>query len=181
MEDEHELVERARSGDLGAFEQLVARHQEAALRVAYALAPMDAEDVVQEAFVKAHAALPRFRVDAPFRPWVLRIVSNEARNHRRHRGRQAALALREGARRAPGSARTPESQVIEEDDRRRLVAALSRLRPADREVLALRWFAGLSEAEMAIALRCRPGTVKSRLSRALGRLRDELPEEEQHD
>lgn len=178
MEDEHDLVERARNGDLLAFETLVANHQQVALRVAYAIVPLHAEDVVQEAFVKAYQALPRFRPESPFRPWVLRIVRNEARNHHRHHARQARLALREGARRATSSAGTPESALVDEEDRRRLIEAISRLVPADREVIALRWFAGLSEAEMATAMGCRPGTVKSRLSRALGRLRAELPEED---
>ena len=177
MEDEDQLVERARLGDLAAFEVLVTRYQPVALRVAYAIVPMDAEDVVQEAFVKAHAALSRFRTGAPFQPWVLRIVSNEARNHRRGRARQARLAVREGARQATAAAATPESAAIDQDDRRRLADAVAALAPADREVIALRWFAELSEADMATALGCRPGTVKSRLSRALGRLRVALDEE----
>lgn len=176
MEGENDLVERARNGDLVAFELLVAHHQQMALRVAYAIAPIDAEDVVQEAFVKAYQALPQFRRDAPFRPWVLRIVSNEAHNHVRRQVRQTRLAVRESARRATAPLGVPESAVIDEEDRRRLVDAISRLRAADRELIAMRWFAGLSEAEMATALDCRPGTVKSRLSRALRRLRAELPE-----
>jgi RNA polymerase sigma factor (sigma-70 family) len=176
MEDA-DLVERARAGDLAAFEVLVARHQSVALRVAYAIVPMDAEDVVQEAFVKAHAALPRFRSGAPFRPWVLRIVTNEARNQLRRHARQAQLALREVARRGPAGTTTPESAAIDEEQRRLLAHAISGLVPGDREVIALRWFAGLNEAEMAEVLDCRPGTVKSRLSRALGRLRAALPAE----
>jgi RNA polymerase sigma-70 factor (ECF subfamily) len=145
--------------------------------VAYAIVPMDAEDVVQEAFVKAHAALPRFRSGAPFRPWVLRIVTNEARNQLRRHARQAQLALREVARRGPAGTTTPESAAIDEEQRRLLAHAISGLVPGDREVIALRWFAGLNEAEMAEVLDCRPGTVKSRLSRALGRLRASLPAE----
>lgn len=171
MDDEEDLVEQARAGEPAAFEVLVARHQQIALRVAYAIVPMDAEDVVQEAFVKAYRALPRFRAGAPFRPWVLRIVTNEARNHRRRHGRQTRLAPREGARRGTPTVSTPENAVIDEEDRRRLLDAISCLSAADREVIALRWFAGLSEADMATVLGCRPGTVKSRLSRSLGRLR----------
>ena len=174
---DEELVERAREGDLSAFEVLVARHQHLALRVAYAIAPGDAEDVVQEAFVKAHQALKRFRADAPFRPWMLRIVTNEAHNHRRRDGRQERLAVRESNRRATTGWLTPEDAAINEDDRRRLAEAVSALSPPDREVIALRWFAGLTEAEMAVILDCRPGTVKSRLSRALDRLRATIPAE----
>lgn len=172
-----DLVARSMAGDLDAFAVLVARHQRVALRVAYAIAPGDAEDVVQDALLKAYQALPGFRPGAPFRPWVLRIVANEARNHRRRDGRQAHLAVRDGNRRATTGWATPEDEAIGEDDRRRLAVALSSLPPADREAIALRWFAGLTEAEMAVALDCRPGTVKSRLSRALDRLRAVLPTE----
>lgn len=155
---------------------LVERHRNVALRVAYAITPTDAEDAVQEAFVKAFQALPRFRSGAPFRPWVLRIVTNEARNQGRHGSRRAQLAVREAGR-APGWTTTPEEAAVGEDERHRLAAAVSALPARDREVIALRWFAGLTEAEIAEALGCRPGTVKSRLSRALDRLRASLPAE----
>ena len=97
--DDHELVARARDGDADAFGALVARHQQAAFRVAWLTVrdPGEAEDAVQEAFVKAWRAMPRFRADAPFRPWILRIVSNEARNRARSTRRRDALTLREAA------------------------------------------------------------------------------------
>ncbi len=94
--EDAELIERAKDGDVGAYEELVRRHQRIALRVAYLAtrgAP-EVEDVVQEAFVKAFLALDRFRAGAPFRPWLLRIVANEASNIRRAAGRRANLALR---------------------------------------------------------------------------------------
>lgn len=69
------------------------RYQDVALRTAYLVAPeADAADAVQDAFVKAYAALPRFRHGAPFRPWLLRIVANEGRNRRRSAARRAGLA-----------------------------------------------------------------------------------------
>jgi RNA polymerase sigma-70 factor (ECF subfamily) len=169
-----ELVERARRGDVSAFEALVERHRRVALRVAYAVAGDEAEDAVQDAFVKAYGALGRFRAGAPFRPWMLRIVANEARNRRRSAGRRSALALRVVPASAPV---TPEDVVVAAERRRTLAAALSTLADRDREVIALRWFAGLSESEMAVALHVRPGTVKSRLARAIDRLRAALPEE----
>jgi RNA polymerase sigma-70 factor (ECF subfamily) len=104
-------------------------------------------------------------------------VSNEARNHARHDGRQLRLAVRDGTRRDTAGWATPEDVAVAEDERRQLVVALASLPAADREAIALRWFAGLSESEMAEALDCRPGTVKSRLSRALDRLRAVLPSE----
>ena len=123
--------------------------------------------------MKAFAALPRFRADAPFRPWLLAIVANEARNRRRAAARRSALALRAAAEPAAPAA-LPEAAVLAGSERRELGAALARLGPEHREVIALRYLLDLSEAECAAALGCRPGTVKSRLSRALARLRGEL-------
>lgn len=176
LDDESELIERARGGDLGAYEQLVERHQEVAVRVAHVMGgSTDAGDVAQEAFVKAWRALPRFRADAPFRPWLLRIVANEARNARRAAGRRARLVVRASGRRASGdAASSPEEAVLADERRRTVAAALESLSEADREVLACRYLAGLSEREAAAALHCRPGTVKSRTSRAVARLRATL-------
>lgn len=145
---------------------LVRRHQEVAFRVAYAICGDDAEDAVQEAFVKAHGALWRFRAGAPWRPWLLRIVANEARNRRRSAGRREHLAVRAAAATVPAAA--PDYTAGE------LTAAIDRLEPPHREVVLLRHVLELSEQEAAAALGCRPGTVKSRLSRALARLREEL-------
>ena len=165
---------------MDAFTGLVARHQHPALRVAYSLVGPDAEDVVQEAMVKAYRNLARFRPGAPFRPWLLRIVANEASNRRRSAGRRAQLALRVAAQ-TPSEAdatTSPEDLAVAGERRRQLLDAVASLPEADRLVLAYRWFAELSEAEMAVALGCAPGTVKSRLSRALDRLRAALPEPE---
>lgn len=179
MDDDEELVERARAGDLGAFDELVARYQTRAVRLAWTLAGGDAEDAVQEAFVKAYRALDRFRPGAAFRPWLFTIVANEARNRRRSAGRRERLALRAESLGAAGvDVPTPEDEAVAADRRRRLAAAIETLGDRDREVIACRWFAGLNESEMADVLACRPGTVKSRLSRALERLRAALPAEE---
>jgi RNA polymerase sigma-70 factor (ECF subfamily) len=174
--DETELVERATAGDVDAFERLVVLHQRAAVQVAYVIAGPDAEDEAQEAFVKAFRALSRFRSGSPFRPWLLRIVANEARNHRRSATRRAGLALRLADRPA-AIERSPEDVVLGALSRAELVAAVSGLPERDRLTLAYRYFVGLSEAEMAVAMSCRPGTVKSRLARALSRLRQSLPDE----
>src|ERR671931_775283 len=94
--EEAELVHRAKRGDVGAYEELVRMHQDLAARTAYVITGQaaDAQDAVQEALMKAYRALGRFREDAPFRPWLFRIVANEARNRRRSAGRHARLALR---------------------------------------------------------------------------------------
>jgi RNA polymerase sigma factor (sigma-70 family) len=171
-----ELLDRARRGDVMAYEDLVRLHQAAAIRTAHVIAPDgDAEDAVQEAFVKAYRALGRFRAGSPFRPWLLRIVANEARNRRRSAGRRVGLALRSAEDRRPDDAApSPESAVLADERRRWLLAGFNGLRDDDREVIAARYFLDLSEAETAEVLGLPRGTVKSRLSRALGRLRSNL-------
>ena len=168
------LVERARMGDQGAFGELVSRYQEVAFRSAYLITRDrdEAADAAQQAFIKAYRGLGRFRQGLPFRPWLIRIAVNEARNLRRATGARGRLAERIGADRNTGA--SPEVQALAAERRSQLLAALDRCRAEDREIIGYRYFLDLSEAEMAVALDCRPGTVKSRLSRALGRLRTEL-------
>jgi RNA polymerase sigma factor (sigma-70 family) len=176
--EDAELVELAKGGDVGAYGELVDRYREISFRTAYLIArnSADAEDATQDAFVKAYYALDRFRTADPFRPWILRIVSNEARNRRRSAGRRERLALRVIERRGPGDAApSPDAAAIAEETRRTLLAALETLPERDRQVIACRYLLELSEAETARTLGVRPGTVKSRLSRALTRLRRELP------
>jgi RNA polymerase sigma-70 factor, ECF subfamily len=121
----------------------------------------EAEDATQEALMKAWRALGRFRVGEPFRPWLLQIVANEARNRRRSMGRRLRLALRAAA--------EPRSAAPEADG---LLAALNELPDDARTVLVCRYVLGLSEQETAAALDVAPGTVKSRTARALERLRE---------
>ena len=174
--EDAELIERARKGEVMAYEELVRRYQDVAVRTAHVISPDgDAEDAAQEAFVKAFAALARFRPDAPFRPWLLRIVANEARNRRRSAGRRAGLALRVVEDRpSDDAAPSPESAVLAHERRASLLAAINALRDDDREVIGARYLLELSEAETADALGIPRGTVKSRLSRALERLRTEI-------
>jgi len=168
------LLSRACGGDLDAYEQLVRLHQQIAFRTALVLThdAADAEEAAQDAFVKAWRALARFDHSRPLRPWLLAIVANEARNRRRSAGRRERLAVRAGA--APGAAQaagSPEGALLVAERDASLAAALERLDERDRQVIACRYLLELSEAETAAALGCRAGTVKSRLSRALQRLR----------
>ena len=152
-------------------------HQGIAFRTAYLItgSAADAEESAQDGFVKAYRALGRFRRGAPFRPWVLEIVANEARNRRRSSGRRTALALRAAGEVPSGDAApSPEGAVLAAEEREGLLAAVNRLREDDRLVIGCRYFLELSEEETAGALGVRRGTVKSRLSRALERLRAEL-------
>ncbi len=177
--DEAALVAQAKRGDAAAYEELVRMHQDVAFRTARVIArnATDAEEAAQDGFVKAYRALGRFRESAPFRPWLLRIVANEARNRRRTAGRQARLWARAVEAEVSGDAApSPEAAVVSAERRAELLAALESLRDDDRLVLGCRYLAGLSEEETAAALGVRRGTVKSRTARALGRLREVVGE-----
>jgi RNA polymerase sigma factor (sigma-70 family) len=172
--DETALIRRARDGDAVAYEELVRAHQHIAFRTAYVLtrSAADAEEAAQDGFVKAFRALARFREGAPFRPWLLAIVANEARNRRRSAGRRERLALRVADQWPPGDAApSPEAALLDAERAAELARALDRLPERDRSVIACRYLLSLTEEETAAALGCRRGTVKSRLSRALDRLR----------
>jgi RNA polymerase sigma factor (sigma-70 family) len=171
------LAERARQGDEQAFEELVRMYQGIAFRAAYLLtgSAADAEDAVQSGFIKAWSALGRFRRGAEFRPWLLRIVANEAHNRRRSAQRRESLVLRAAAADASGGAvPSPEATAIGHETQEELLDAVNRLDEKDRDVLACRYFLELSERETADVLGVRHGTVKSRTARALERLRAEV-------
>jgi len=173
--DESDLIQRAKRGDKHAYEELVHAYQGIAFRTAYVIAGngADAEEAAQDGFVKAWRALGRFRAGAPFRPWLLHIVANEARNRRRSAGRRVQLALRAAAEEpSGGAAPSPEAALLSGEVRQRLVAAVNDLPEDQRTVISLRYFVGLSEAEVGEALGLPSGTVKSRTSRALERLRE---------
>jgi RNA polymerase sigma-70 factor (ECF subfamily) len=176
--EDAELIARARTGDVAAYESIVRRYQDVAIRTAHLICPeTDADDAVQEAFIKAFDALPRFREGAPLRPWLLRIVANEARNRRRSAGRRQGLAARAAAASGDlgsGSVPGPERDVIAAEQRTELLSALGTLRDEDREILGARFLLDLSESEAADTLGIPRGTVKSRTSRALDRLRAAL-------
>jgi RNA polymerase sigma-70 factor (ECF subfamily) len=150
----------------------VREHQEVAFRAAYLVtgSAADAEDAAQDGFVKAWQALPRFREGAPFRPWLLAIVVNEARNRRRRAGRQAALALRALDPPGPG----PDEEAVARADHERLLRMVGGMREEERLVIGYRYFLDLSEEETAQALGIPRGTVKSRTARALARLREQM-------
>jgi RNA polymerase sigma-70 factor, ECF subfamily len=177
--DDGELFARAQRGETAAYEEIVQRYQQVAFRTAYVItgSAADAEDATQEGFVKAYRALASFRQGAEPRPWLLRIVANEARNRVRSAGRRHQLELRlaEGFR-PGGAAPSPEAAALAAEDRRRLLGLVNELGDEDRLVIASRYFLELSGEETAAALGIPEGTVKSRLSRALARLRARVEE-----
>jgi RNA polymerase sigma factor (sigma-70 family) len=178
-EDDSELFTRAQRGDTAAYEEIVRRYQQVAFRTAYMItgSAAEAEDAAQEGFVKAYRALNRFRAGAEPRPWLLRIVANEARNRVRSTQRRLGLELRLAERFRPGDAApSPEAAAVAAEDTRRLMGLVNALSDEDRLVITSRYLLELSGEETAAVLGIPEGTVKSRLSRALARLRNTLEE-----
>ncbi|MEX2227306.1 MAG: sigma-70 family RNA polymerase sigma factor [Dehalococcoidia bacterium] len=169
---EAEAIERARSGDHAAFGSLVEQYQEVAFRAAYLVvrdAPA-AEDVAQDAFIRAYRHLASFRRGEPFRPWLLRIVTNTAINEVRSRQRRTGLLGRFAAI-TPTSTEAPDVS-LGDAHASTLARAINELPLDDRVVLHLRYFLDLPEREIAATIGKPAGTVKSRLHRASKRLRE---------
>jgi RNA polymerase sigma factor (sigma-70 family) len=177
--EDAETLARVRGGDPDAYAELVRRHAQVAVRTASLLgAGSDAEDVVQEAFVKAYGGLSRFRDGAAFRPWLLRIVANETMNLHRAAGRRTARERSAWERTEPllaAGTDDPVTSVLSDERRAELVQGLSQLSPAHRQVVTCRYLLELDEAETAAVLGWARGTVKSRLHRALRQLAKALP------
>lgn len=131
----------------------------------------EAQDAAQTAFIKALQSLGSFQEDSPLRPWLLRIVANEAKNRVRSSVRRAAAPLDE---RIVSLAPAPDELAERSEQQRELLAAVRTLSEEDQQIIAYRYFLELTEAEMAEMLDCPRGTVKSRVSRATGRLREML-------
>jgi RNA polymerase sigma-70 factor (ECF subfamily) len=176
------LVRRARGGELAAFNALVLRYQDGAYSLALRFlgSPQAAEDATQEAFLRAYQNIGRLRDDR-FRPWLYTIVANAARDELRRRQRRPQRSL--DAARAddempvmdpPDPGPSPEGVALQTELRGQLEAALRELPDDWRLVVVLSDIHGLSYEEIAVAARVPVGTVKSRLSRARGRLRDLL-------
>lgn len=159
--DDRDLVLKAGQGDVDAYAELARRYSEIAFRTAYLITrdASEAEDAAQEAFVKAYYALDRFRIEAPFRPWLLRIVANEARNRRMRTSRQVSLRLRasDSGQGLGQILASPEAETLAAEQRQMLLDAIESLLEADRFVIIYRYFLELSEAEIAEVLGCARG------------------------
>lgn len=169
--DEATLVRDAANGDVAAWESLMVMHQQSVFRFACLLLgdPDDAEDTAQESFLRAWKNLKRFDSTRPLRPWLLSITANLAHNRRRSVGRYIAALMR-------AFRDEPISPNLEEESTKDLEAhelwrAVQKLSMAEQQIVYLRYFLELSVTETAQALDIAQGTVKSRLSRALLKLR----------
>lgn len=170
--DESAVVRHAANGDAAAWESLVGIHQEAVFRLAYLLLgdPDEAEDAAQESFLRAWRHLRSFDAARPLRPWLLSITANLARNRRRSAGRYFAALVR--AFRDEPAAERLEDQSAQKFQAGELWKAVQKLSLLDQQIVYLRYFLDLPVAETAQILQVAEGTVKSRLSRALEKLRD---------
>jgi RNA polymerase sigma-70 factor (ECF subfamily) len=170
--NESELVVRARNGDQMAWAQLIQVHQEPVFRLVYLILgnAQDAEDVAQETFLRAFRALDRFDDTYLLRPWLLQIARNLAYNRRRSLQRywRAVNRLWTGEQQGATSLEDVTSRSMQAQA---LWQAVQNLKRQDQEVIYLRYFLELSVAETADALNVAEGTVKSRLARALARLK----------
>ena len=170
--DDPTLIRHAVEGDTAAWEALMRAHQEAVFRLAYLIVgdPDDAEDVAQETFLRAWKHLKGFDTTRPLRPWLLSIASNLSSNRRRSAGRYF-VALTRAFRDEPAPA-TVEEKSSEQSKANELWKAVQKLNMQDQQIVYLRYFLDLPIAEAALALQVAEGTVKSRLSRALDKLRN---------
>lgn len=170
------LVQLAQRGDAGAFDALVRRYQHKVVKLVlrYVRDPAEAEDIAQEAFIKAYRALPRFRGESAFYTWLYRIAINTAKNVLASRGRSpiqyevdrsddddnydVVANLKDTA--------TPEALALTEEIRSIVTAAIDALPEDLRTAIQLRELEGLSYEEIAAAMECPVGTVRSRIFRA---------------
>lgn len=174
--NEQRLVALARAGDEGAWETLMRAHQEPVFRLAYLITEnaADADDVAQDAFVRAFLKLDQYDETRPLRPWLLGITANLARNRRRSLGRYWRAVQRFWQ---ANREETAVSPVADRSDAALLRQAVRKLPASAQEIIYLRYFLQLSEAETAETLAIARGTVKSRAHRALQKLRRILEEE----
>jgi RNA polymerase sigma-70 factor (ECF subfamily) len=178
------LVERAQRGDKRAFELLVEKYQHKLARLVSRLVrdPGEAEDVTQEAFIKAYRALPSFRGDSAFYTWLYRIGINTAKNFLVAMGRRAPTSTEVDAEEAEGyegseqlhDINTPESLLLSKEIATTVNSAIESLPEELRSAIQLRELEGMSYEEIAKLMDCPIGTVRSRIFRAREAIADKL-------
>jgi RNA polymerase sigma-70 factor, ECF subfamily len=184
------LLERYRAGDETAFDDLVLRHQQRAFNVAFQLLRdhEDATEVAQDAFVRIYRSVDSFRGECEFTTWLHQIVVNLARNKHRwwkRRGRQAGVSLDgsvetsdgEVPMQIAGNIEPPDVQTVKAEFVELVNRRMNELPRKFREVLVLRNVENLSYEQIAEALKCSVGTVKSRIARARETLREKMKDD----
>lgn len=172
---EQEWLARAQRGDLAAYDALVRQYEQLAFRAAFLITrdANEAADAAQDAFVRAYRALGSFRPGEPFRPWLLRIVTNQALNRMQAARRRLKMTERYAkAMDQEAAPPTPQRWVEAREQNDRLMEAVRRLAPHEQSLIALRYLLELPESEVAASLDIPRGTVKSRLHRTLAKLRE---------
>ena len=171
LPQEREAILQCQRGDMAGLECLFELHRLAVLRTAYGIVGNShmAEDVTQQVFVQLFTAIRRFDSERPFAPWLYRIVVNISLKEVRRRDYRS-LPLESVVAEMPSSDPAPDLIVEESEAKRFIWKAIRELSPKHRAAVVLRYYHGFGEAEMAVALRCRRGTVKSRLHSALSQL-----------
>lgn len=178
--DEREAIQRLKTGDVDALEPLVRAHQLRAVRAAYLITRdrQQAEDIVQDAFIRAFERINQLRPGNSFGPWFLSIVANDALKAAARRRRWSPLAdsseALEAILDAPDATPGPEEVILYYESRAEIWAALGELSPEQRSLVVLRYYLGWREAELADWLGAPLGTVKWRLHEARRVLRQTL-------
>lgn len=175
--EDHELAQLARKDEL-AFEELVRRYYHDVYRICvyFTRDREEAWDLAQDTFVRAHKAIGSFRGEASVKTWLLRIASNRAKDHLKRRRLRTVPLEPWHADQAGSPDRDPEALAHDEELGRAIQAGLEQLSPKHRMAITLREFEGLSYEEMAAVMKCRVGTVMSRLFHARRYLRQYLEE-----
>jgi RNA polymerase sigma-70 factor (ECF subfamily) len=178
--DDLQAIQRLKNGDIGGLEVLVTRYQSKAVRTAFLVTQDEsqAEDVVQDTFIRIHHRIRHFDSSRPFEPYLLRSVVNAALNiaqkTNRHLSLEGDLDQVEGL---LSQAASVESDVEYLQLKQKIIVALSSLEPRQRAVVIQRYYLEMSEKEMAVALDAPPGTIKWLLNTARAKLRTLLGSE----
>ena len=183
--DDDLLVKSSRDGDLKAFDELVKRYEIKVYNIAYRFTGnhADASDLAQDAFIRAYRALPSFRGEASFATWLFRITANVCRDELRRQQRQKKVSLDEMMSQPGGnpslvsSDRSPQECLAIKEIQDFIQRQMDSLSPDQRLILVMREIQGLSYDEIASALDCSLGTVKSRLNRARQSLKQKVLEQ----
>jgi RNA polymerase sigma-70 factor, ECF subfamily len=181
---DRQLVARAQRGDKQAFELLVEKYQRKLARLLsrFIRDPAEVEDVTQEAFIKAYRALPAFRGDSAFYTWLYRIGINTAKNYLMAMGRRAPTSTEVEAEEAEGfeegeqlrDINTPESMLLSNEIARTVNATIEQLPEELRTAIQMREIEGMSYEDIAKAMDCPIGTVRSRIFRAREAIAEQL-------